>query len=93
MTALLNGPAPIHRPQCSEAEHGGLDAQLLALARCGRPFLHLTSGGWRASIDMNTNTTGTSFEVKSDMDHKSPSAAVAQLMERVETALRTLGAR
>jgi hypothetical protein len=72
---------------------GGMNERLLALARYGRPFVHLTSsGGWRASIDMNTNTTGTSFEVKSDMDHKTPDAAVAQCAERVLAALKALGA-
>jgi hypothetical protein len=69
-----------------------LEGQLLALAKYGHPFLFLTKGGgWRASVDMNTNTTGTSFEVKSDSDHRTPSAAMKQCTERVQQALTALG--
>lgn len=69
-----------------------LNEQLIALARYGKPRLGMYSQGWCATVEMNTNTTGTSFEVKSEFGHKTPATAVAECIERVHTALKALGA-
>ena len=46
--------------------------------------------GWVANIEMNTNTTGTSFEVRSEFSMATPDAAVEQLIERMLASLSKL---
>lgn len=67
-----------------------LEATLTELARYGRPRLGMYSGGWHCCVDMNTNTTGTSFEVKSDFGMAEPATAARQCLERIHGALAAL---
>lgn len=68
----------------------GLAERLQWLCRFGKPRVSMLSGGWHATIDMNTNTTGTSFEVQSEFRMKDPETAVEQLTERMLAALETV---
>lgn len=65
----------------------GLSERLQWLRRYGQPRLHFMSDGWHARIEMNTNTTGAEFQVKSEFSHATPDAAVAVLIERMLHAL------
>ncbi|MFJ3047031.1 hypothetical protein ACIPEN_14465 [Herbaspirillum chlorophenolicum] len=59
--------------------------------RYGRIRLMRMKDGWYCVIEMNTNTTGTSFEVKSEFDHGTPIEAAHCCIQRMHAALRTLG--
>ena len=67
-----------------------LQALLLDLARHGEPYLCLLRQGWHCHVDMNTNTTGSSFKVSSDFKLATPMAAAVQCMERIKAALAAL---
>lgn len=67
-----------------------LCGKLQWLCRFGQPSVRMMDSGWYASIDMNTNTTGTAFKVRSEFALPSPTAAAEQLIERMLTALATL---
>lgn len=77
-------------PRRDAATASGLSEQLLDLCRYGKPSVSLLGSGWHACVAMNTNTTGTSFEVRSEFGHKSPDAAVVECSARVHAALKTL---
>lgn len=68
----------------------GLEKLLIHMTRYGKPRLMMFNG-WLCNIEMNTNTTGTSFEVKSEFGMATPLAAAVQCNERIEAALRQLG--
>jgi hypothetical protein len=70
-----------------------LSGKLQWLCKFGRPSTSMMDSGWHARIIMNTNTTGTSFDVKSEYDLTSPDRAVEQLIERMLCALAKLGER
>lgn len=67
-----------------------LEQMLEDSMRYGQLRVSNMGGEWYAVISMNTNTTGTSFEIKSDFNWKSPRAAVAQCLERMHAALKKL---
>jgi hypothetical protein len=67
-----------------------LEEHLQQMRYYGKPRVSLMSDGWYSCVDMNTNTTGTSFEVKSDFDHTTPTLAAKQCHERILNALREL---
>jgi hypothetical protein len=73
-----------------ETVPAGFEDRLIWLCRFGKPRLSMVGQGWFASIEMNTNTTGSSFKVESDFKGATPSAAVDQLTERMLTTLATL---
>ncbi|MDR9839403.1 hypothetical protein [Herbaspirillum huttiense] len=60
--------------------------------RYGKIRLSRQDDGWYCCIAMNTNTTGTSFEVKSEFHHATPIEAADCCIQRMHAALRTLGA-
>lgn len=60
------------------------------LRRFGKPRLSMANRGWHASIEMNTNATGTSFDVKSEFGHDDPTIALDQMIERMLAALASL---
>lgn len=70
-----------------------LSERLLWIAYFGKPGISVVSEGWHAKIDMNTNTTGASFTVRSEFNMATPEAAVQQLIERMLTALAAQEAR
>ncbi len=75
--------------------HEGIPADLSELLkvmmRYGQPRLGIYgTSGWHCSVNMNTNTTGTSFEVKSDFNLADPYLAAKQCMERIHSALEAL---
>lgn len=60
---------------------------LLIFGEPGVTFSKTGKPGWYASIKMNTNgTVGATYEIRSDYDHATPEAAVAQLIDRVHQA-------
>lgn len=68
-----------------------LEATILDLARYGRCSLSLLSTGWHCRVEMNTNTTGSSFAVASGFNQASPTEAVEECAKRVAQALAALG--
>lgn len=67
-----------------------LEEHLQQMRYYGKPRVSLMQSGWYSCTEMNTNTTGTTFEVKSDYDHTSPTTAAKQCHERIINALREL---
>ena len=67
-----------------------LEEHLEQMRYYGKPRVSLMSNGWYSCIEMNTNTTGTSFEVKSDFDCQTPTLAAKQCHERMLNALKEL---
>lgn len=61
---------------------------LMDMARYGKPFLFLTSHGWRCSIEMNINISGAKFEVLDKGD--CPESAVANCHSKMLSALTQL---
>ena len=69
-----------------------LDELLQSTHKYGKCRVSRHDTGWYCCIEMNTNTTGTSFEVKSRFDHPTPIEAVTICIERMHAALRMLSA-
>lgn len=67
-----------------------LEEHLEKIKYYGRPSLCLINSGWYCAVNMNTNTTGTSFEVKSEFGHPTPLGATKQCHERIVKALKEL---
>jgi hypothetical protein len=67
-----------------------LEEHLEQMRYYGKPRVSLMSDGWYSCIEMNTNTTGTSFEVKSDFNCPTPTLAAKQCHERILNALKEL---
>lgn len=69
-----------------------LERMLLMLERRGQPRLSRHKNGWFACIEMNTSAAGACFEIKSESGHAEPMAAVQELAQRVNDALKAMGA-
>jgi hypothetical protein len=67
-----------------------LEEHLEQMTYYGKPRVSRMSNGWYSSIEMNTNTTGTTFEVKSEFDNHTPTMAAKQCHERILNALKQL---
>ena len=67
-----------------------LEELLKYMVRYGKPKLSYMGDGWYCRVEMNTNTTGTQFEVSSEFKHPTPIAAVKQCHERIVSALKAL---
>jgi hypothetical protein len=67
-----------------------LEEHLEHMKYYGKPRVSLISNGWYCTVEMNTNTTGTSFDVKSEFDHLTPVEAAKQCHERIINALKEL---
>lgn len=73
-----------------DTSHGNLresslEAGLMELLKIGEPrvsFVKLLRSGWVASVDLNTDVLGMTGQIRSDWYHKTPSAAVNDLLER-----------
>jgi len=67
-----------------------LEEELKGLVKYGKPRMSFLDRGWHCRIEMNTHAEGCSFDVKSDFDLPTPSAALAQCKERAEKAVATI---
>ena len=77
-------------PAHSETCPSGIEDRLIWLCRFGEPRVLKMSGGWHACIEMNTNTTGSKFEVRTDFNCGSPYESIDQLISRMCEALAAL---
>jgi hypothetical protein len=68
-----------------------MENDLIALCKYGKPRIAKMPDGWMCSVDMHVAAKGTSFEVKSDFNCITPSAAVEQVMQRIEDTLKMYG--
>jgi len=76
--------------KATKVEELTLEEHLQEMRYYGKPRVSLMSNGWYSCIEMNTNTTGTTFEIKSDFDHPTPTLAAKQCHERILNALKEL---
>lgn len=67
-----------------------LSGKLQWLCRFGKPNIHRHEA-WAANIEMNTNTTGSEFKVRSGFNHVTPDAAVDALIANMLQALAAVG--
>lgn len=65
-----------------------LEQMLLDLAAFGKPRLSLQDGGWHGWISMHVKAIGTSVDVRSEFDHKTPREALICCAKRVQEMLR-----
>ena len=75
-----------------EAVGHDLNALLIDLSRWGKVFLMQSNRGWVCSIEVNVNTTGVKFEVRSEGGAETPTLATLDARDRLRVALNTLGA-
>ena len=64
-----------------------LEKVLVELTLYGKPRVSYQGDGWCSTIEMNTNSSGVSFDVKSDFKQPSPIAAVLQCRSRMLEAI------
>lgn len=64
-----------------------LEKVLAELTRYGKPRISYQGDGWYSTIEMNTNSDGVSFDVKSDFKHTTAIDAVLQCRSRMLTAI------
>lgn len=72
-----------------------LEGMLAWLSTFGKPRLGIygnKGAEWQCSIAMHVRSQGASFEINSDFNHESASAATRLCCERVVQTLRDLGA-
>lgn len=85
--APRSGP-PTEKYAQPHVEH--LEDILVSMLEYGRPrvtFITGSKSGWYCHIEMNVNSTGVNFEVKSDFDHGDPTSAARQCRERALKAI------
>jgi hypothetical protein len=70
--------------------HEDLQELLTYMIRYGKPRLSYLDKGWYCKVEMNTNTTGTQFDVASEFGMPTPIQAAKQCNERIENALKAL---
>ena len=63
---------------------------IVYLVRYGKPRVSYISNGWVCSVEMNTNTIGTQFDVKSEFGHRTPIEAAKQCHERIQNAIKAI---
>lgn len=77
----------------TERAPAGFEEKMLWLCKFGEPGINKMRKGWWARIEMNTNTTGSKFQVDTEHTNETPSQAVDQLIERMLDALAALGVK
>lgn len=77
----------------TERVPASFEEKMLWLCKFGEPGVSKMHKGWWARIEMNTNTTGSKFQVDTDMTHETPSQAIDQLIARMLDALAALGVK
>lgn len=60
------------------------------MIRYGRPRVSYLDKGWYCKVEMNTNTSGTQFDVSSEFGHPTQISAARECHERIINALKTL---
>ncbi len=70
--------------------HEDLQELITYMIRYGKPRLSYLDGGWYCKVEMNTNTTGTQFDVASEFGMPTPMQAAKQCHERIINALKAL---
>jgi len=70
--------------------HEDLQELMTYMIRYGKPRLSYLEGGWYCKVEMNTNTTGTQFDVASEFGMSTPMQAAKQCHERIINALKAL---
>lgn len=79
------------QPQAMRVPDTELEELMVYLIRYGRPRLSYLDKGWYCKVEMNTNTTGTQFDVASEFGNPTPIGAAKQCHERIVAALKQLG--
>ena len=64
--------------------------ELVEMLDYGRPNLSFVSNGWNCNIKMNTNSKGSTFDIRSDFDHDSPAEAIRVCKLRIKAAIKTI---
>lgn len=80
-------------PSISEAkriENLSLEELLTEMLRYGKPRVSYVDKGWYSTVEMNTNTVGTKFDVSSEFGQPTPLHAARMCHERILNALREL---
>lgn len=67
-----------------------LEELIIHMVRFGKPRVSFISNGWYCKVEMNTNTSGTQFDVASEFDHPTPLSAARECHERIISAMKTL---
>ena len=67
-----------------------LEELITHMVRFGKPRVSFISNGWYCKVEMNTNTSGTQFDVASEFDHPTPLSAARECHERIINAMKTL---
>lgn len=56
----------------------------------GRPTVYRASNGWQCGVEMRTSASGAKFEVNSEFNCDTPSAAIDQLIARIRNVLESM---
>jgi hypothetical protein len=75
------------------AQHHNLNDLLIEMSRWGRPRLGMYGVEWHCNIEVSVNMVGAKFEVASGFKHPTPIAALLEFRDRLNTALKNLGAK
>ena len=67
-----------------------LEVLLIDFLKYGEPSLWKMDKGWYCKVEMRVMSLGTTFQVKSDHDNKTPLNAVIQCRKRMLDALDNL---
>lgn len=87
----MNQVSILRQNDVSPLPGAALEQLLVEMAKHGKPRLSMVGDGWFCCVEMNTNTTGTSFEVKSDFSMPTPTAATTQCRDRIAAAMKAIG--
>lgn len=63
---------------------------LVEMLKYGHPRVSHLNGGWHCNVEMNTNTTGSEFKIRSEFDMATPIAAAKQCHERILNTLKNI---
>lgn len=83
---ILEIPALFSEQTCPTT----LNDRLEWLCEFGQPWISRHKEGWYAAIDMNTNTTGSSFKIATSFNEPTPESAVQELIVRMLNTLQVL---
>ena len=70
-----------------------LEELLLMMAKHGKPRVSLMRGGWFSIVEMHVASAGVSFDVQSNFDCPTPSAAAKQCLTRIMETLSKYGVK
>lgn len=67
-----------------------IQKELIKMLDYGKPSLSFVNKGWHCGIEMNTNSKGSTFNVRSEFDHDSPAEAIRVCKLRAKAAIKTI---